>query len=105
MWEWFDPAITSVYLKQILIDLRDTVKSLKREKMEIMEEKVAASSELEEMKREIDTLRSALHSKDTLIADLCLELSKRGDRIHMLFSPKICVAVVFCFVVLLIAMK
>ena len=60
-WCWFDPR-PSPFLRELLVDLRDTVWALKRQNRELMNQLADAAVTVEEHKGEVTVLRAEMEA-------------------------------------------
>ena len=60
-WCWFDPR-PSPFLRELLVDLRDTVWALKRQNRELMNQLADAAVTVEEHKGEVTVLRAEVEA-------------------------------------------
>ena len=102
MWDWAEESTTTPFVRSLLIDLRDMVWKLRREKEEMVAAVVDAREKLEETRAEkeaeLQAARLAMQAKDhevVVLGERVNELDRQ--RAILLYALAVCIGLLmFC---------
>lgn len=89
-WKWLDKYHISSFIRELLIDLRDTVRALKMENKQLKSYLFDAMTKLEENKSEKEALNKELYEKNAANAELMGRVQKLEHERMMLMVVVVC---------------